>query len=280
MLVNLYEKIFVPAQNKHVVFDLLTKIPMGRNLTLEFPRITPGQNFTAAYAAEASEKSTSKAQIDKVDLTLRTFYAMFYETKQFALHALSSAQELLLDKASHDILNEIENQIYGGTVPWTGFNTAITCCHDTSGSLDCPPCESGNLNYEDILLAANSVEQNGYFSNLSAIVTVRGWRDLRMQKDTYGQFVLHPLADGSGGAITAWGIKIYPSSNLTTTGLSAIVGDFSKALYADGGKINITPNELMAAAFNYNMIYYRLEIEAAFAILDTNAFCLVKHPCT
>jgi len=268
---QLYQDIFVPAQNKHVVFSLLTKVPMGRNTKLTFPRITPGQKFTAAGVAEAGVKSPSKALTSDVDLELKMFYVLFETTTQFLRHSVPGAKQVLLDKAAQDLVDVIETEIYHSPLGFfSGFESQVTPCSvDLSGAFPCVPCISGQMNYQDVADATTAVEQRGYIDNLSAIVDVFSFGQLRTDRNADGTYILSPLADGRG-LLSAWGVKIYPSANMRRQ--YGIVGDFSKALYADSGAIAITRNDQAANAFLYNKVWFRLEIEAAFAILDVNAF--------
>lgn len=275
---TLWDEIFVPAQKKHVIFGLLTQVPMATK-TISFARLTPGEKFTATCLLEAGLKAESKAKTSDIDLTLKKFYGMFISTDEFIEDSLPAAQATLFRKMAQDLYDDIEDEIYYGDgtgCHFDGFFNQVTQCCDVSGHLTCMDCStSGQLNYLDVECAQSLVEVANYDPN-AAIVSVKGYSDLRKERDKSGAFLLSPLADGSG--LSAWGLTIFKSANMHYN--HGLVGQFDIALYGYKDKeIKVTPNNLMNNAYMYDKTYFRFVIRAAFAILDPAAFAKITK-CT
>lgn len=259
------------------VADLVTKGSTTSD-TIEYVRVT-GKTNSAAPAAETTSvtasalKPESAMTLEVISTTVKTIAHWIPITRR-AMNDAGQVRTLVDAFLRYGLEEELEDQILTGAGTGENFtgilNTgSILTVDATTGS--------GGSGIDAILSGIRQVQFTGYRTPTAIVVNPADWysNSFLTKKDSQGQYLIGDPRASLDQLNMLWGLRVVVSNGITEN--TALVGDFRQAVLWERSGINVYMTDSHSDFFVRNVFVLLAEMEAAFGVLDPQAFAAVSN---
>ena len=275
------DSIWAAAIEESAVMRLATQIALpGPGVTVP---IIAG-DASADWVSETAEKPVSEASLNKKVITPYKLAVIELFSNEFK-RDLPRVYDELARRLPNSLGKKLDETVFAGTAPGTGFDVLTTCTAGNSQSTADSATVYSNLVGVYSTLASANYELTGWAMSPKADAILLG------ATDTTGRPIFVPSAnDGFIGSLlgapVARSKRVYKQG--TSNDVLGFAGDWSKAFYGivDGIKVAISEEATIndgskqVNLWQRNMFAIRVEAEIGFAVESTNAFVKITGTAT
>lgn len=236
---------------------LLELLPVGQAATGVVEYLRQGPRNTKADVVPSGElKPTTDVGLDRITVDLKVL-AHISKADQYLLKDVTSAVDFWSAELMWGLRDTLENKIINGT----GGDT------DVSGILTTTGVRAQTFD-TDVLTTVRrgllQLEQAGY-TPYCIVVSPSVWADLELQRNTSGQFDLHPAAGPIDSvARKLWGTQLVTSRHIPED-TALVVSEGSAGVFIDESAVTAWAREA-SDAFERNQVVARAEMRAEVAL--------------
>lgn len=259
------------------VYDLVTKGSTTSD-TIEYVRVTGKTNSAAPFAettnvTSSALKAESGLALEVVSTTVKTIAHWIPITRR-AMNDAGQVRTLVDNFLRYGLEEELEDQMLAGAGTGENFQgiigaSGVQTQDATTGA--------GGSAIDAVLLAMAKVRWTGYREPTALVVHPNDWYSTTflLKKDSDNRYLVGDPRMSADQLNMLWGLRVVVSPAATEN--QAIVGDFRQAILWERSGINLYVTDSHSDYFVRNVFVILAEMEAAFGILDPQAFCLVNN---
>lgn len=259
------------------ITDVITKGTTGSD-TVEYVRVTGKTNNAAPFAettnvTSSAIKAESALALEVVSTTVKTIAHWIPITRRAAADA-PQVRTMVDNFLRYGIEEELEDQIISGAGTGENFtgivNTSNVQTQDATVG-------GGGHAIDSVLQAISKVRWTGLREPTAIAIHPNDWysTSFLLKKDSDQRYLIGDPRASADQMNQLWGLRVIVSSALTEN--QAIVGDFRQAVLWVRSGIRLYMTDSHSDFFVRNVLVILAEMEAAFGVLDPQAFCLVNN---
>lgn len=254
-----------PANNSMVIAGearppqtMLEILPVAQAMSGVVEYLRQGPRNTKAEVVPAGElKPTTDVGLSRVSVDLKVV-AHISKADQYLLKDISSAMQFWGNELLWGLRDTVENKIINGAGGGTDVSGILTTTGVRNQEFD-----------TDVLTTVRrgllQLETAGYVPSF-IVVSPSVWADLELQRNTSGQFDLHPAAGPIDSvARKLWGTQLVTSRHLADD-TAMVVSEGAAGVFVDESAVTAWAREA-SDAFERNQIVARSEMRVETALL-------------
>ncbi len=259
------------------VADLVTRGQTTSDV-IEYVRVTGKTNNAGMFAettnvTSSAIKPESGLALEVVSTNVRTIAHWIPITRR-AMNDAPQVRTLVDNFLRYGLEVKLEDQIVAGAGTGENFtgilNTAgIQTVDATTGG--------GGSGVDAIVSAIAKIRWTGYREPTAVVMHPNDWysTSFLLKKDSQQRYLIGDPRASLDQLNSLWGLRVVVSPSVTEN--TALVGDFRQAILWERSGINLYVSDSHADFFVRNVFVILAEMEAAFGILDPEAFCTVTN---
>lgn len=253
------------ARRQLFLRNLLTSIPTQES-AIDYVKVNAFSKVVSPQT-EAAAKGESEMTFTTATANVRTIATTIPATNQI-LSDFAGLELFLRSSLAFAVEEEIEDQLISGDNTGLNLNGLTTQAQSFDTSLT-----TASDGWEKVDLIGRAVQQiaadNEISPNVAIVNTAQAW-DIRLQKDSTGQYIFGP--PNSGGPTSVFGLTLIPTNAMasgyfavgTTSPISAVIRDRM------GLEIQISTEH--SDFFTKNMVMLRAEARLALVVFRPNSY--------
>lgn len=259
------------------VYDIVTKGTTTSD-TIEYVRVTSKTNSAAPFAettnvTSSALKAESAIALEVVSTTVKTIAHWIPITRR-AMNDAGQVRTLVDNFLRYGLEEELEDQMIAGAGTGENFQgiigaSGVQTQDATTGA--------GGSAIDAVLLGMAKVRWTGYREPTALVVHPNDWYSTTflLKKDSDNRYLVGDPRMSADQLNMLWGLRVVVSPAATEN--QAIVGDFRQAILWERSGVNLYVTDAHSDFFVRNVFVILAEMEAAFGILDPQAFCLINN---
>ena len=259
------------------VYDLVTKGSTTSD-TIEYVRVTSKTNSAAPFAettnvTSSALKAESAMALEVVSTTVKTLAHWIPITRR-AMNDAAQVRTLVDGFLRYGLEEELEDQMIAGSGSGENLQGIIGASNVQTQDAT---TGSGGSAIDAVLLGMAKVRWTGYREPTAMVVHPNDWYSstFLLKKDSENRYLIGDPRMSADQLNMLWGLRVVVSPAATEN--QAIVGDFRQAILWERSGVNLYVTDSHSDFFVRNVFVILAEMEAAFGILDPQAFCLINN---